>query len=393
MKFPDHFVFGTSTSAAQIETAIGHDWTGFKAIDGSEFLRTTDHEHLLDEDLDIIRFLAPNYRMSLMWSRLQAKPFAPFDRRSVEFYHQLFKGLEERKVTPMLVLHHFANPLWFSEFGGWGSDQAVDIWVDYAEKLLDEFGCYAGSFNTFNEPNIYVTMAHLLGQFPPKGRNPLRAFRVLKNMSEAHQKMVARIHGRHPGKSVGVSINTALLEGENLSGQLPARISDWWYHEFIPSWFEGVDFFGMSYYARIGYDPLPVTVLHSPEKIKKKGLPHDDMWEYHPGGLGRNIRRFWERYKLPVIITENGICTSDDSMRVRALHDYLKEVLHCISDGIDVRGYYHWSPWDNFEWNLGRSFKFGLFETDPNTMERRKRPSADIFATVARSRVMPAEMS
>ena len=385
MNFPNHFAFGTSTSAAQIEYATDHDWSGFKARDGTIFKHTTDHESRLEQDLDIIGSLAPNYRMSVLWSRLQPSPMVDFDGAAVEFYHRLFEGLQDRGVTPMLVLHHFANPSWFAVRGGWASGEALDLWLDFIDKLLAKFGHYAGSFNTFNEPNIYVTMAHLLGQFPPRGRNPVRALRVLKNMAQAHHEAVALIRSKCPGKPVGLSINTALLEGENLLGRLPAALSDWWYHEYIPSHFEGVDFFGMSYYARIGYDPLPVTVLHTPEKIAKKGVMHDDMWEYEPSGLGMNIRRFWDRYRLPVIVTENGVCSSDDALRVTAIEDYLAQILGCIQDGIDVRGYYHWSPWDNFEWNLGSSFRFGLYETDPITMDRRKRPSADRYAEIVRT--------
>ncbi|MFM8347918.1 MAG: family 1 glycosylhydrolase, partial [Bacteroidota bacterium] len=148
--FPPHFRFGTSTSAAQIESAVGHDWEGFRAIDGSVFSGTTRHEQNLDEDLDIIRTLAPNYRMSLMWSRLQLQPFAPLDPDAVAHYHRLFRGLQERNVSVMLVLHHFANPTWFAAMGGWSSSRAVDAFLDYVDKILDEFGAYPDSFNTFN---------------------------------------------------------------------------------------------------------------------------------------------------------------------------------------------------------------------------------------------------
>lgn len=386
--FPPQFRFGTSTSAAQIETAVGHDWEGFRAMDGSVFSGTTRHEQYLEEDLDIIRSLAPNYRMSLMWSKLQHEPFAPLEVTAVRHYHRLFRGLQDRKVSVMLVLHHFANPNWFAALGGWSSSRAVAAFLDYINRILDEFGEYPNSFNTFNEPNIYVTMAHLLGQFPPLGRNPVRALLVLSNMGEAHRKAVQRIRLSFPEKPVGVSVNTALLEGENFVGKLPAAISDWWYHEFLPSRFEEVDFFGMSYYARIGYDPLPLTMLNTPDKIKGRGRLHDDMWEYCPAGLGQNIRRFWDRYKLPVIITENGICTQDDHLRIKSIQEYLQEVMKCIGEGIDVQGYYHWSAWDNFEWNLGNTFRFGLYEVNPVTLERRPKASAEYYSGIAHSGVL-----
>jgi beta-glucosidase len=139
----------------------------------------------------------------------------------------------------------------------------------------------------------------------------------------------------------------------------------------------------MSYYARIGHDPFPVTNLLTPEKIRRSGKAHDDMWEYYPQGLKECMRRYWNQYKKPIIITENGICTSDDTKRVAAIHDYIKIVHEAIQEGIDVRGYYHWSAWDNFEWSLGPTYKFGLYECDIKTKERIKKPSADVFSQLA----------
>jgi len=386
--FPRHFRFGTSTSAAQVETASGHDWVGFTARDGAIFNRTTDHELRWEEDLDIIRFLAPNYRMSLMWSRLQQGAFQDLDPDAVKHYRKVLQGLNDRGVEVMMVLHHFASPLWFTSAGGWAEPSSVEVWLDFVHRVVDTFGEFITSWNTFNEPNIYITMGSILGQFPPCRTNPVHAMKTLGNMARAHGRAVEFLHKQKPEDQVGVSINTAVLEGENLLGKLPARLSDWWYHEFIPSWFEGVDFFGMSYYARIGYSPMPRTVIETPQRFEGTGIEHDDMWEYYPKGLGINIRRFWEKYRIPVVITENGVCTGDDALRARGITEYLSEVHDCLQEGVDIRGYYHWSPWDNFEWNLGPSYRFGLYETDPKTHERVQRGSARLYARITQSRTL-----
>jgi beta-glucosidase len=144
-----------------------------------------------------------------------------------------------------------------------------------------------------------------------------------------------------------------------------------------------LDFFGLSYYAKMSHDPAPITYLDTPEKLNKLGRPHDDMWEYYPEGMKLAIERYWNRYKLPVIITESGVCTTDDAVRVKAIQDYLKIVHDCMAAGIDIKGYYFWSTFDNFEWDLGPTFRFGLYETDLTTRDRRKRPSADVFHGVA----------
>lgn len=392
LQFPDHFRFGTSTSAVQIETAVDHDWQEFIARDNSIFTRTTDHEIRWEKDIEIISSLAPNYRMSFMWSKLQKAPFASLDQDAVTFYRRLLIGLKENGVDIMLVLHHFANPIWFSQEGGWANKQSVDWWLDYVKKVIHEFGEFVTLWNTFNEPNLYISLSSLAGLFPPQKTNPIYAWRVLNHISDAHQRAYEMLNTLSPEKPVGISHNASILEGDNLLGVLPAKITDWWYMHFIPGWFEHCDFFGLSYYSRIGYDPLPVTFLNTPEKIVKNGKPHDDMWQYYPEGLGICIDRYWKRFRKPIIITENGMSTKDDNQRIKSIYDYLSIVHDRISKGIDIRGYYHWSTWDNFEWNLGPSYRFGLYACDPQTKERLKRPSADLYSSLAHSNklVMPA---
>lgn len=386
LKFPAHFRFGTSTSAVQIETAFNHDWQGFTSLDQAIFTRTTDHELRWENDVDIISSLAPNYRMSFMWSKLQPAPYASFDTDAVAFYRKLLARLREQGVDIMLVLHHFSNPVWFSKQGGWANKQSVDWWLDYVKKVIVEFEGFVTLWNTFNEPNLYISLSSLAGLFPPQKTNPVYAWQVLKNISTAHQRAYELLHLQSPGKPVGISHNGAILEADNLLGKLPAKITDWWYMDFIPGWFEHCDFFGLSYYSRIGYDPFPVTQLNTPDKLIKKGKAHDDMWEYYPQGLEICLERYWKRFKKPIIITENGMSTSDDDKRIKSIYDYMRIIHRSLEEGIDIRGYYHWSTWDNFEWNLGPSYRFGLYACDPITKERSKRPSADVYSSLAYSK-------
>lgn len=386
LQFPEHFRFGTSTSAVQIETAVDHDWQGFRSLDQSNFTITTDHELRWEKDVNIISSLAPNYRMSLMWSKLQPAPYANFNIGAVEYYRNLLLQLRKQGVDIMLVLHHFSNPLWFSKQGGWGNKLSVEWWLDYVKKVIDEFGELVTLWNTFNEPNLYISLSSLAGLFPPQKTNPVYAWLALKNISTAHQRAYELLHLHSPGKPVGISHNGSILEADNLLGKLPAKMADWWYMDFIPGWFEHGDFFGLSFYSRIGYDPFPVTYLYTPEKLVKKGKAHDDLWEYYPQGLEICLERYWKRFKKPIIITENGMCTSDDNKRIKSLYDYMRFTHNCISKGIDIRGYYHWSTWDNFEWNLGPSCRFGLYACDPITKDRIKRPSADVYSSLAYSK-------
>lgn len=388
--FPKDFIFGTSTAAAQIETAFEHDWQGVKSRDGFLFDRTTDHEQRFKEDAAIIASLAPSYRMGLMWSKLQREPFGTLDPQAVEDYRGFLKDLTDRNVLVMMVLHHFTNPTWFARLGGWEKEANIAIWVDYCKKVVDTFGEHVGIWNTFNEPNVYASYGWITGFFPPFKINPVKAGMAVKNMGRAHDEVYAFIKAKYPHTSVGISHNAVVFSAENALGWFPVRLSDWWFMEWVPKHFENVDFFGMSYYARVPHDPLPITYLDTPEKMKQLGRPHDDMWEYHPEGLRTCLDRYWNKYKKPIIITENGVCDESDMLRQQAIVDYAKIIHQALQDGIDIRGYYWWSTWDNFEWHLGPTKRFGLYACDLDTKERRKRKSADIFSSLAHLRMIEA---
>lgn len=386
LTFPDDFVFGTSTAAAQIETAFEHDWQGFQSRDGNIFDRTTDHELRFAEDAAIIASLAPSYRMGLLWSRLQRQPFGEFDQETSKQYHHFLQDLKNKKVSIMMVLHHFTNPLWFSKIGGWEKEENIALWIDFAKKVVDEFGQYVTYWNTFNEPNVYASYGWITGFFPPFKNNPLTVGKVVKNMGMAHDRVYEYIKSKYPAQPVGISHNATIFSSENLLGWFPARLSDWWFMEYVPSHFEKVDFFGMSYYTRISHDPLPINHLETPKKLKALGRKHDDLWEYHPEGLRTCLDRYWNKYKKPIIITENGVCDESDFLRLQAIQDYAKIVHQAIKDGIDIKGYYFWSSWDNFEWHLGPSMRFGLYECDPVTKDRLRRPSGELYSRLAHSR-------
>ncbi len=386
--FPDNFIFGTSTAATQIETAFDHDWQGHRAKDGNVFDRTTDHELRFKEDAQIIASLAPGYRMSLMWSRLQREPFGEFDLDAVQEYTEFLSDLENRGVKIMMVLHHFTNPVWFAKLGGWEREENIKLWIDFVKKVVITFGRFVDSWNTFNEPNVYASYGWITGFFPPYKINPLKAFRVVRNLGKAHDLAYDCIKSIYPHALVGISHNAVIFSAENTVGRIPASLSDWWFMHWVPRHFEKVDFFGMSYYARIAHDPLPITYVDTPEKMIQLKRPHDDMWEYFPEGLRICLDRYWKKYKKPIIITESGVCDERDDLRQQAIRDYAKIVAQALTDGIDIRGYYWWSTWDNFEWHLGLAKRFGLYECDLATKERRKRKSADIYRQLAHAKTL-----
>lgn len=389
LKFPSNFVFGTSTAAYQIETAVDHDWLGYKSKDGYVFETTSDHEKRLKEDAAIIAHCGGMYRMSLQWSKIQRKPFAELEPEIVAEYKAFLDDLKSRGVSIMMVLHHFTNPTWFAKAGGWEEEKNTAMWVDFCKKVEYHFGDYIAYWNTFNEPNVYVSNGWVLGEFPPFKKNLLKARRAIHNIWKAHNEVYDYLKAKRPAQPIGISHNCVAFTAENIWGVLPAKISDWWFMDYLLKGFtDKLDFFGLSYYARISHDPLPITYLDTPEKFVKYNKPHDGMWEYYPLGMREGIERYWKKYKLPVFITESGICTNDDSERISAMKDYVKIVYDCLQAGIPMLGYLWWSTFDNFEWNLGPTFRFGLYETDLTNRNRIKRPSADVFHQLAYEKQM-----
>ncbi|MBK8557229.1 MAG: glycoside hydrolase family 1 protein [Lewinellaceae bacterium] len=385
-KFPQDFFFGTSTAAAQIETAGDHTWKGLKALDGQVFDRTTDHELRRTEDAVLIARLGTVYRCGVDWSRLQTAPMGDFHPEVVAEYQQFFADLQQRGVRLMLVLHHFCHPNWFEARGGWTNAANIPLFMNYATQFITHFGEYATYWNTFNEPNVYAMNGFMLGNFPPLRKGCyFEANRVLDHMGRAHDQVFDLLKSRFPEAPVGISLNTAWFEGANFLGQLVAKFVDWWFMERAARPFERCDFWGLSYYAYMVFDPAPMDAITRAADLEKRGIPHDRMWGYRPEGLGRVMRRFWKRYQKPIIVTENGICTDDPDERIRAIRDYLRECQKAIADGVALQGYIHWSTWDNFEWHLGRQYRFGLMRVDFDTMERQPTAASNFYEKIVRT--------
>jgi len=384
-QFPEGFIWGTSTAAAQIETAFDHQWKGVKSKDGYVFEETIAHERMRDTDVGFISQFGSMYRCGVDWSRLQRSAFQPFDLEVVEEYQLFFRALKERGMDIMFVIHHFTNPTWFEEKGHWLTEDCFSIYLDFARQCVEYFGEYVSNWNTFNEPNVYALNSQFTGDFPPFKKNRLDlANRVLKNMGRAHGLAYEFIKHRYPDHPIGISYNTGWFDSIHPLGVLPAKFVDWWFNDFGATFFKEVDYWGVSYYAYIPFAPGPITEIDNPGELAKRGIPNDMMWGYRPEGPLRTLRRFHNKYKLPIIITENGVCSGDPKVRIQALRDYLGLCHQAILEGIDLKGYIHWSTFDNFEWHLGPTYQFGLVEVNMQTMERTMTEAGQFYAQIAR---------
>ncbi|MEM6723513.1 MAG: family 1 glycosylhydrolase [Bacteroidota bacterium] len=369
--FPSTFKWGTSTAAAQIETASDHNWRGLESKDGYIFDRTIDHELHREEDIEYIKQFGTIYRCGVDWARLQPGPFAPFNEDVVAEYQTFFTQLHLADMEIMFVLHHFTNPMWFEEKGGWLNSENIPLFLDYSKKCIKHFGRYVNYWNTFNEPGVYALNGYISGNFPPHKKNIFQASRVIKNMGRAHEITVDLLREFDDELPIGISKNTCYFIGLNFIGKLFAGFTDWWFMRFVTKHFGKLDFLGISYYAYIPFKPGPITEIDMPGELAKMGIRNDRMWGFYPQGLTEILQRFYKKYQYPIMITENGVCTHDDQFRQQALREYLKACYDAMEAGVDLRGYIYWSTFDNFEWNLGPTFRFGLVEVDMETMERK----------------------
>jgi beta-glucosidase len=386
--FPDHFFWGTSTAAAQIETASDHNWRGVRAKDGSVLERTCDHERRRDEDLRYIRQFGTVYRCGFDWARLQPAYQAEFDEDAVAEYRDWLEALRRAGMKVMFVLHHFTHPRWLEDEGGWLNEKAIPAYVDFTCRCIKHFGDLVSYWNTFNEPNVFAMNAYLLGNFPPFKKSYRKANRVLRHMGQAHEIAHELIKDAYTDAPIGISLNTGWFEGRNLLGRIAATFTDWWFHRHAARFFTKVDFWGLSYYAYVPFAPGPVTEIDQPGRLDRMGIPHDMMWGYYPEGLGKQLRRFWKRYGKPLIVTENGICTDDPARRIQAIKDYLTVCHQVTQEGVPLQGYIFWSTFDNFEWHLGNTYRFGLVRIDWDTMDRTFTPAAQFYAQVTQDNAL-----
>ena len=355
LKFPDHFLWGTATSPTQVEGHVANEWTDYVASDGGHCRVACNHYHRYEEDVDWMAQLGVNaYRMGIEWSRLQAAPFAPLDPKELERYVHLLDCLQAANITPMVVLHHFSNPLWITSHDGWLNPATVPAFVDYVAKLVPVLKERVWLWNTFNEPDTYASLTYLLGGFPPFHKWRLRSYRkVIKHMAEAHVRAGEIIRregngGRMP--EIGIAKNWTFFQAFHkhaLWDRLLAAISHHTFNRFVldeflggqrraASTFLGVNYYGLARFKN--FEPLVPAGGACAKELAQLGVVCDDMFERHPGGLGTILRNFHRRYRLPLYITEHGAASDDDEFRIRDLTAHLGELRTAIGNGVSGTG-------------------------------------------------------
>jgi beta-glucosidase len=407
LRFPSSFLFGTATSATQIEGGCTtSDWYSFAKepgrIEGGGGPETAcDSWHRWREDIALQASLGMNaYRFSIEWARIEPTPDA-IDRAALDEYRRMLAALRDAHIEPMVTLHHFTLPAWLADRGGIVSEGFALRFARFARIAAEALGDLNRLWITINEPNILAAQSYLLGVWPPAKKSPILAMRAQRRLYEAHDSGYHAVKDARPDAAVGVAHHLRVVQPQRpiWRDRLAALTLRRVFNDPFAEWVcrAGThDFFGINYYSR---DVVRFSPRHAGEMFVRRGVPEgaevsDLGWEVYPEGLGEILRTWARRSRVPVYVTENGIADAADRRRGSFLERHLTEVARAIADGVDVRGYFHWSLLDNFEWADGYAPRFGLAEVDYATQSRRIRRSARVYSRIATERTVeprPAE--
>lgn len=401
--FPEGFLWWAATASHQVEGGNrGNDWWQMEQ-DGRlphESGEACRHYELYSSDFDLAKSMGHNaHRFSIEWSRIEPRQ-GEWNEAELEHYVAVIDALRYKGIEPVVTLHHFTNPAWFSQRGGWAREDSVDFFVRYVQVVATRLASRVRFWVTINEPTVYVKRAYITGDWPPcEPRSWGRAIRVLRNMCRAHAAAYPVLHRLRPDAMVGLAHSAPYITACNPSSaadRVTTRLRDFALNDALFMLLgrrPGVvlDFIGLNFYARqvVCWRPKAgaAMLLGSECRDDHHGEPRAFTslgWEIYAPGLRKVLRRF-ARHGVPLMVTENGIATSDEQLRTRYLMAHLESVAEAVRDGVTVLGYFYWTLMDNFEWTEGRNARFGLVEVDFLTQQRTVRPAARAYQVVCQS--------
>jgi len=371
LKFPKNFCWGTATSAYQVEGGIRNDWSvvGEKYDAGI----ACDHYNRFEEDFDLAKSMNNNaHRFSIEWARIEPEE-GKFDQKEIEHYRKVILALKQRNLEPFVTLYHWTLPVWFVEKGHWLNKESSEYFARFVEKVVSEYKDLVKFWVTLNEPNIYTSYSFLRGIWPPFEKSFYKMQEVVKNLIAAHKESYRVLHKISSDCQVGIANNNNCFQGI-----LSFFSKYFWNHQFFDAIKDFQEFVGVNYY-------IPVSLWRN---IVKLGRELTDMsWQVYPKGLYRVLKDL-KQYNKPIYITENGLADAKDEKRTKFIIDHLKWVHKAIEEGVDVRGYFHWSLIDNFEWDKGFEPRFGLIEIDYKNLKRIPRPSSKLYTEICKNNVI-----
>lgn len=439
IQFPSDFLWGSATSAYQIEGSPLADgagpsiWQRFVHTpglvhDGDTGDVACDHYRRYASDVALMRELGMQaYRFSVAWSRILPHGKGTVNHAGLDFYDRLVDTLLEHGIEPLVTLYHWDLPAALDDLGGWLNPDIAKWFADYGAVMFRKLDGRVKKWVTLNEPWVVTDGGYLHGALAPGHRNRFEAPIASHHLMRSHGAAVQayRAEGKH---EIGLVVNlepkypasgdaadqaaTARADAymnrqyldPALLGRYPAEMAE----IFGEAWpaapaedmaliQQPIDFLGVNYYTRnvTRFDERAWPLRAAPVK-QKQGTYSETGWEVFPQGLTDTLVWVKERYgNVPIYITENGAAFFDppvaeggrvhDPLRVAYLRKHLVAVHAAMQQGVDVRGYMVWSLLDNFEWSLGYSKRFGIVHVDFETQQRTLKDSARFYSKVIAS--------
>jgi beta-glucosidase len=407
-QFPDGFLWGAATAGHQVEGGnVNADLWPLEWAENSIFVEPSgdacDHYHRYPEDVATLAALGfKSYRFSLEWSRIEPEP-GYFSRAALDHYRRMVACCLDHEITPFVTLNHFTTPRWFAGIGGWGNSDAADRFGRYAARVAEHMGDLLSWVGTLNEPNLMDLLRYTgkvpmgagerglgdaaeqtaagLGGFDPARYRIGQVTAGVDRMAQAHRQAVEAIKSGPGNAKVGWSLALVDLQATDDGGppceEARQRASIDWLEVARDDDFIGVQTYSRNLIGPDGAVPPPAGAM-----TMQTG------WEVYPEALEHTVRLAAEHAGVPVLVTENGMATDDDTARIAYTKSALEGLARCLADGIDVRGYLHWTLLDNFEWMSGYAMTFGLIAVERESFARTVKPSARWLGAVARANAL-----
>ncbi len=420
--FPSGFLWGTSTSAYQVEGYNANtNWSEWEAIPGKINGGQTAGKACdwwsgrWKEDMDrVVATHQNSHRLSIEWSRIQPEKDR-WDESSLDHYREILRGLRIRGIEPIITLHHFTESLWLSESGGWENEEIVSLFEAYTSKVVEALKEYCNYWIPINEPNVLAHQGYIEGNFPP-GKSDLRlSFLALSNMVKAHIAAYDTIKRISPISRVGTAISYRAFWPASQNNPFDIWMANFLNHQYndafmnaisvgklnyafkrekISNGHQSYDFLGLNYYSG---DEIKFNLLKPKELFYEATYPlpseisENGFMANVPSGFDQALH--WaSKFNHPIIITENGIEDSKDLLRPQYIIEHIHRLWRAANLSYLFKGYFHWTLVDNFEWERGWTQRFGLWRLDTEDQTRIKTRSVDLYSQICKTNALSSEL-
>lgn len=415
MTFPENFLWGAASASYQIEGGVDEGgrgvsiWDTFSHTPGNIKNGDTgdvaaDSYHRWQEDVQLVKDMGLGaYRFSIAWPRIDPNGDGSWNPKGFTYYDRLVDALLEAGVQPWVTLYHWDLPQALQDRGGWQSEETVQRYAAYAKQAAEHFKGRVRHWFTFNEPQCFIGLGYGSGEHAPGLHLPDDDLKICwKNFRLAHDLAYDALHQVDQDHLVGLASTGTVYypasdreedidAARQLTFALPQGVRSF-SHTLALEDNRKLDFIGVNLYHGV---PAQMG-KYGPEAVPfPAGFPRTAMgWPVTPEALEWGVRFLGERYHLPLYVSENGLSCTDQAFLDGSVHDpqrvdfltrYLQALRRGIQAGADVRGYFHWSLTDNFEWAEGYAQRFGLVYVDYPTGTRIPKDSARWYREIIKS--------